>query len=101
MVSVTQERERAARGGACSVKMFKKTVKGEVKYPSHMSEECADLIGRLLRLEPTQRLGMQRHGAHDIKEHAWYKGFDWKAFEAQTMAAPYVPVVCAAREHAA
>ena len=81
--------------------MFKKTVKGEVKYPSHMSEECADLIGRLLRLEPTQRLGMQRHGAHDIKEHAWYKGFDWKAFEAQTMAAPYVPVVCAAREHAA
>jgi serine/threonine protein kinase len=77
----------------CSVKMFKKTVKGEIKFPPNVSEECADLISKLLKLDPTQRLGMQRHGAQDIKDHPWYKGFDWKAFEAQTMAAPYVPVV--------
>lgn len=73
--------------------MFKKTVKGEIQFPSHVSDECSDLISKLLTLEPTQRIGMQRHGAQDIKDHPWYNGFDWKAFEAQTMPAPYVPVV--------
>jgi hypothetical protein len=73
--------------------MFKRAVKGEVKFPSHVSEECADLVSKLLNLDSTQRLGMQRHGAQDIKDHAWYKGFDWISFEAQTMPAPYVPVV--------
>ena len=73
--------------------MFKNTVKGEIKFPPHVSEECADLISKLLKLDPTQRLGMQRHSAQDIKDHTWYQGFDWKAFEAQTMSAPYVPVV--------
>lgn len=73
--------------------MFKKTVKGDVKFPSHMSEECADLIGKLLQLDPGNRIGMQRRGALDIKKHPWFDGFDWAAFEARTMPAPYVPVV--------
>lgn len=77
----------------CSVKMFKKTVKGDIKFPTHVSDECADLISKLLMLDPTQRIGMQRHGAQDIKDHPWYSGFDWRSFEAQTMPAPYVPVV--------
>ena len=73
--------------------MFKKTVKGDLKFPSHMSEECADLIGKLLQLDPANRIGMQRRGVLDIKKHAWFEGFDWAAFEARTMPAPYVPVV--------
>ena len=73
--------------------MFKKTVKGELKFPPHVSEECQDLVSKLLKLDATQRLGMQRHGAQDVKEHAWYSGFDWRSFEAQAMQAPYVPVV--------
>ena len=73
--------------------MFKKTVKGELKFPPHVSEECADLVSKLLTADPAARYGMQRRGAQDIKEHPWYAGFDWRAFEAQTMAAPYVPVV--------
>lgn len=75
------------------MKMFKKTVKGDLKFPSHMSEECADLIGKLLQLDPANRIGMQRRGALDIKKHVWFEGFDWAAFEARTMPAPYVPVV--------
>lgn len=73
--------------------MFKKTVKGDVKFPSHFSEECTDLVSRLLQLDPASRLGMQRRGVLDIKQHAWFNGFDWAAFEARTMPAPYVPVV--------
>lgn len=29
----------------------------------------------------------------DVKMHPWFKGFDWQAFENQTMPAPYVPKV--------
>jgi serine/threonine protein kinase len=77
----------------CRVKMFKRTVKGDIKFPSHFSEECVDLVSKLLVQDPTQRLGMQRRGVQDIKQHAWFAGFDWIAFESRTMAAPYVPVV--------
>ena len=48
--------------------MFKKTVKGDVKFPSHFSEECTDLVSRLLQLDPASRLGMQRRGVLDIKQ---------------------------------
>ena len=56
--------------------MFKKTVKGELKFPPHVSEECADLVSKLLTADPAARYGMQRRGAQDIKEHPWYAGFD-------------------------
>lgn len=73
--------------------MFKRAVNTPVKYPAHMSKECADLVGKLLVKQPAGRLGVQRGGARDIKDHPWFADFNWSAFENRTMAAPYVPVV--------
>jgi len=73
--------------------MFKKAVNSEPKYPAHMSPECADLVSKLLVKQPAGRLGMQLGGVKEVKDHEWFHGFDWKAFQARTMPAPYVPVV--------
>jgi hypothetical protein len=36
---------------------------------------------------------VQKGGIADIKAHPWFKDFDWEAFAARKMKAPYVPQV--------
>ena len=57
------------------------------------AQELQDLIQRLLRRNPSQRLGMQRAGAADVKSHPWFTSFDWALFSRRAMPAPYVPQV--------
>jgi serine/threonine protein kinase len=40
------------------------------------SNECEDLLRRLLKRNPLERLGASR-GAQEIKSHAWFKDVDW------------------------
>ncbi len=40
-----------------------------------MSEECRDLIDRLLTLDPKARLG--HRGAGEVKLHPWFNGVGW------------------------
>ena len=46
--------------------------------PQAMSPELRDLLIRLLKRVPTQRLGVK--GAAEIKKHAFFKDIDWDAF---------------------
>jgi hypothetical protein len=43
--------------------------------------------------KPAYRLGQGACGTADIKRHAWFAGFDWEAFAAKKLKAPYMPVV--------
>lgn len=56
-------------------------------------QELQDLIRRLLRRNPAHRLGMQRAGAADVKNHPWFAKFDWDAFSRRALPAPYIPQV--------
>ena len=40
------------------------------------SDECADLIRKLLCRNPERRLGA-RYGFQEIQDHAWFAGIDW------------------------
>ena len=31
--------------------------------------------------------------SHDVQAHKWFKGLDWEALAAQTLAAPFVPPI--------
>eukprot|EP00803_Ostreobium_quekettii_P011350 evm.model.scf_945.2 EVM.evm.TU.scf_945.2 scf_945:18680-23149(+) len=75
------------------VKMFKKICDVKFSFPQHVSEELRDLIKRLLMKKPAMRLGAQKNGASDVKAHAWFKGFNWPAFERQELQPPYLPKV--------
>eukprot|EP00891_Asterochloris_glomerata_P002182 jgi/Astpho2/2182/e_gw1.00040.212.1_t len=54
-----------------------------------VSEECKDLVDKLLTLNPRERLG--HRGAGEIKLHPWFHGLDWTTL-ARTKAA-FVPSV--------
>ena len=45
--------------------------------PSGWSPEAADFINKLIQRKPANRLG--KDGPHMIKQHGWFKGFDWEA----------------------
>lgn len=52
-----------------------------------------DLVKKLLVHNPTQRLGMGKDSAAELKAHPWFKGFDWDNFSKRSIKAPYRPKV--------
>ena len=43
--------------------------------PFGWNRESVDFVNRLLQRNPEHRLGYK--GIYEIKNHAWFKGFDW------------------------
>ncbi|WIA19038.1 hypothetical protein OEZ85_003698 [Tetradesmus obliquus] len=73
--------------------MYRRIVDGVFSCPPHFSAELRDFVKQLLVRKPAYRLGQGAGGVGDIKRHAWFAGFDWQAFEAKKLKAPYMPVV--------
>lgn len=58
---------------------------------SRISPACRSLLRGLLHPVEAQRLGF--NGAAEVMQHEWFGGFDWDGYAAQTLAAPFRPVV--------
>ena len=77
-------------------KIFENIVKLRIQWPQIgydedcLSPEAADLIKKLLTLDPKKRLG-SKNGAEEIKEHVFFAGFDWECVRENE--APIIPVV--------
>ena len=61
--------------------------KGQI--PQGWSVESADFINRLLQRKPINRLGLR--GSIEVKEHLWFKDFDWKGLYLHKLKAPFIP----------
>lgn len=74
---------------------YNKILKGieVVGIPSIVGKNASNLIKKLLRLNPSERLGYQRNGIQDIRNHKWFNNFNWQALQKQTMPAPIIPTV--------
>ncbi|QDZ23882.1 cGMP-dependent protein kinase [Chloropicon primus] len=59
--------------------------------PEDISADAADLISRLLLNDPNRRLGMQRKGIRDVKEHSWFRDIDFIKLERKKVTPPYRP----------
>ena len=57
--------------------------------PQGWSVESADFINRLLQRKPANRLGLR--GPTEVKEHPWFKGYDWKNLYLGNLKAPFMP----------
>ena len=57
--------------------------------PQGWSVESADFINRLLQRKPANRLGLR--GPTEVKEHPWFKGYDWKNLYLGNLKAPFLP----------
>jgi hypothetical protein len=59
------------------------------QIPKDWSVESADFINRLLQRKPINRLGLR--GCMEVKEHLWFKDFDWKGLYLYKLKAPFIP----------
>jgi serine/threonine protein kinase len=72
---------------------YSKIMKGAVSFPSHFSREGVALIEGLLQHKTTQRLGVVKGGAENIKNNPWFKGFDFNALYNRKLSPPLVPKI--------
>ena len=73
-------------------KMFELITKSELKFPTkiEVTENAKDLITKLLIKNQDLRLGSMG-GFEDIKNHSFFKGFDFKALEEKKLEPPFIP----------
>ncbi|XP_034968236.2 cGMP-dependent protein kinase 2 [Zootoca vivipara] len=57
-------------------------------FPRIITKRPEDLIRRLCRQNPTERLGNLKNGIHDIKRHRWLNGFNWEGLKARKLTSP-------------
>lgn len=72
-------------------RIFTKILKGIdlVKYPTYFSIEAENIIRKLCRPLPAQRLGMQKSGISDINNHGWFQNFDFEALRNFEIRSPF------------
>ncbi|XP_024918238.1 cGMP-dependent protein kinase 1-like isoform X2 [Cynoglossus semilaevis] len=64
-----------------------------IEFPKKITKSAANLIKRLCRDNPSERLGNQKNGVKDIQKHKWFEGFNWDGLRQGTIDSPYIPVV--------
>ena len=57
--------------------------------PEGWGTESADFINRLIQRKPANRLGLR--GPTEVKEHLWFKNYDWKNLYLGKLISPFRP----------
>ncbi|KAH0561480.1 cGMP-dependent protein kinase, isozyme 1-like [Cotesia glomerata] len=73
------------------LQLYNKIIKSnnkDIKFPDFVKPHAADLITKLLSSKPVERLGYLRNGIMDIRNHKWFKMFDWKSLRTRIMRSP-------------
>ena len=70
--------------------MFKKISRRDFRYPRDFSKEEQDLIGGLLQVDLTRRLGNMVRGVQEIKDMSYFKKIDWDAMADVLVPSPYL-----------
>ncbi|XP_076314285.1 ribosomal protein S6 kinase delta-1 [Tachypleus tridentatus] len=52
-----------------------------INIPGHVSIEAQDLLRKLLKYNPSERLGAGPHGLDDIKSHPFFAKINWSSME--------------------
>ncbi|CAK60381.1 unnamed protein product (macronuclear) [Paramecium tetraurelia] len=59
------------------------------EIPPGWNIQAGDFANQLLQRKPQNRLGS--NGPDEVKEHPWFKDFNWQKLENKIMVAPFVP----------
>ena len=76
------------------VALFKSITNVSYIMPDHLSDELKDLISKLLVRTPSKRLGSKA-----VRDHQWFKGFDWNALMNRDMKPPFIPPILENHSH--
>ncbi|XP_052381997.1 cGMP-dependent protein kinase 1-like [Oncorhynchus keta] len=64
-----------------------------VEFPKKISKIAANLIKRLCRDNPSERVGNQKNGVKNIQKHKWFECFNWEGLRQATLAPPFTLTV--------
>ncbi|KAL3877721.1 hypothetical protein ACJMK2_035386, partial [Sinanodonta woodiana] len=64
-----------------------------VDFPRKITKTAQNLIKKLCRDNPTERLGFGRGGIREIQKHKWFEGFNWEGLRKKTLKPPIVPTI--------
>ena len=56
-------------------------LKGKLSFPPSFPKHARDMVTRLLYEKPPQRLGCQKRGGRDVREHAFFQKVDFQKLE--------------------
>jgi serine/threonine protein kinase len=73
--------------------MYRSILQDDPKFPQIVSPNARDLLTRLLRKNPTERLGNGPDDAKDIQAHPFFTGIDWKAVFERKIKPPWKPAI--------
>ncbi|KAG8515235.1 cGMP-dependent protein kinase 2 [Galemys pyrenaicus] len=60
----------------------------KMDFPRKITKRPEDLIRRLCKQNPTERLGNLKNGINDIKKHRWLNAFNWEGLKARNLPSP-------------
>lgn len=64
-----------------------------IEFPKKIGRNPQNLIRRLCKESPTERLGYQKDGLTDVKKHKWFQGFHWQGLLERNLEPPIKPKV--------
>ena len=80
--------------GQNHAKIQEKIVKQKLVMPYFLGPDAKDILTRLLRKEPTKRLGANMpKDLLTIKKHRFFRKIDWKALAKRELEAPIQPLI--------
>lgn len=76
--------------GTDPIKIYNMVLKGieKVDFPHRIGRRSEDLIRRLCRINPAERLGNRKNGISDIRKHKWFQGFNWEGLRNHKLLSP-------------
>uniref|UniRef100_H2TPN4 cGMP-dependent protein kinase n=1 Tax=Takifugu rubripes TaxID=31033 RepID=H2TPN4_TAKRU len=70
-----------------------------IEFPKKITKNAANLIKKLCRDNPSERLGNLKNGVKDIQKHKWFEGFNWEGLKKGTLTPPIIPTVSLPSPH--
>ncbi|KAI0979627.1 hypothetical protein GJ496_003302 [Pomphorhynchus laevis] len=70
-----------------------KIIKGKLQIPRYTSVEAKDLMRKLLRKSPKNRIGSSLEGTREIQRHRFFRSIDWQLAINSQLTPPYKPPV--------
>ncbi|XP_053559205.1 cGMP-dependent protein kinase 2 [Bombina bombina] len=71
----------------------------KIEFHKKITRRSEDLIRRLCRQNPTERLGNMKNGIADIKKHRWFSGFNYEGLGARSLPSPLKPQLEGPTDH--
>ncbi|CAG9826209.1 unnamed protein product [Diabrotica balteata] len=75
------------------MKTYNKILGGidNIPFPTYINLKARHLVEKLCRPVASERLGMQKNGIQDIKNHKWFLGVDWQKMQKMEIPSPFKP----------